>query len=214
VHPIARRRAHDLAVFLVPLALAFIPLAQPRDAPAPPPAPTPGRIAGQFLVALEELRDPRFFHTVIYVVQHDRNGAMGLVINRPLGDVPVGELFTELGLDPRGSRATIRVHYGGPVEPRRGFMLHTTDYLNPASQLTSEGVALTVAPAILEAVARGGGPRRSLFALGYAGWAPGQLEAEIDHGAWVTVPSDPELIFGGEAERKWEHALARKKTDI
>jgi putative transcriptional regulator len=213
VHPIARRPAHHLAVLLVPLVLAYIPMGKPRNAPAPP-ALTPGGITGQLLVALDELRDPRFFHTVIYMVRHDRSGAMGLVINRPLGEVPVSDLLNEVGPQPRGSRGKIRVHYGGPVEPGRGFMLHTTDYMSAGSQLIRDGVALTVTLTIVEAVARGTGPRRSLFAAGYAGWAPGQLEAEIDHGAWVAVPSDQELIFGGDDEHKWERALARRKTDV
>ena len=205
---------HRLTVALLLTVLASAPIGAGRALIATPRAAAPATFSGQLLVALDELRDPRFFHTVIYMVRHDRDGAMGLVVNRPLGEIPTVELLARLGVHDEGVRGTIRVHYGGPVEAGRGFVLHTADYMTTGSQLVADGVALTGAPEMLESIARGTGPRRSVFALGYAGWAPGQLEAEIHRGAWATVPSDVELLFGDDQGRKWERALAQRKLRI
>jgi putative transcriptional regulator len=170
--------------------------------------------SGQLLVALEDLRDPRFVRTVIYMIRHDRDGAMGLVVNRPVGDVPAVEVLARFAIYDDQVRGTIRVHYGGPVEPGRGFVLHTADRMIAGSQSVADGVAFTGSPEMLKAIARGSGPRRSLLALGYAGWAPGQLEGEIQRGAWATVPSDVALLFSDDPERTWERALARRKLQI
>ncbi|PYM20407.1 MAG: hypothetical protein DMD81_02010 [Candidatus Rokuibacteriota bacterium] len=156
--------------------IAFAPIRVDSTPAAPSALPAPTTLAGQLLVALDDLRDPRFFHTVILMIRHGRDGAMGLVVNRPLGEVPATELLASLGMQDDAARGNIRVHYGGPVEPGRGFVLHTTDRMVAASQRVADGVALTVAPEMLHALARRTGPRRSLFIVGYAGWAPGQLE--------------------------------------
>ncbi len=171
-------------------------------------------LAGQLLVATEDLRDPRFVRTVIYVLQHDAAGALGLVVNRPVVDAPLSRLLEEFGLEGRGAGGSIRVHYGGPVEPGRAFVLHTADYLGDGTHVIKDDVALTAQPQILAAIARGRGPRRALLMLGYAGWAPGQLEAEIQHGSWITVPSDETLVFDENYETKWERATARRKTEV
>ena len=203
---------HRLAVVIAMLALA--PIGAGRASIVTPGPADPTALSGQLLVALEELRDPRFFHTVIYMIRHDRDGAMGLVVNRPLRDVPAAELLAGLGIRGDGVAGTIRVHYGGPVESGRGFVLHTTDRMVSGSQLVVDGVAFTASPEMLEAIARGSGARRSIVALGYAGWAPGQLEGEMKRGAWATVPSDVALVFSAEPERTWERALARRKLRI
>jgi putative transcriptional regulator len=171
-------------------------------------------LSGQLLVALEELRDPRFVQTVIYMLRHDGDGAMGLVVNRPLGELPAGELLSRFGIQDDQGKGQIRVHYGGPVEPGRGFVLHTTDRMLPGSQPVSDGVAFTGSPDMLKSIARGAGPRRSIIALGYAGWAPGQLESEIRRGSWAIVPSDAALLFSDDLERMWDRALARRKLQI
>ena len=189
---------HRLATALLITVLALASSGVGRASIVAPRAPAPPTFSGQLLVALDEIRDPRFFHTVIYMVRHDRDGAMGLVVNRPLGEIPAAELLARIGVHDERARGTIRVHYGGPVEAGRGFVLHTADYMVAGSQLVADGIALTVAHEMLESIARGTGPRRSVFALGYAGWAPGQLEAEIHRGAWATVPSDVELLFGAD----------------
>jgi putative transcriptional regulator len=169
---------------------------------------------GQFLVATTELRDPRFVRTVVYMVQHDTRGAMGLVVNRPLGDVPLAVLLDRLGMNGDTASGDMRVHYGGPVEPTRGFVLHTTDYTSQGTQVVHDGIAITSQAEIFRAISAGKGPRRSLFALGYAGWAAGQLEGEIAAGAWVVVPADEALVFDQDYQRKWERAMARRSITL
>lgn len=176
-----------------------------------PETPRPRGLAGQLLVATDGLRDPRFVRTVIYMVRHDPTGALGLVVNRPLGETPLARLLDRLGLSGEGVSGTLRLHYGGPVEPKRGFVLHTAEWTGEDSRVVQGGVAFTTDPAILEAVARGAGPRRLLVTLGYAGWSPGQLEGEIDGGAWITVTADEALIFDEDAATKWDRAMARRK---
>jgi putative transcriptional regulator len=169
---------------------------------------------GQFLVATDELTDPRFVRTVVYVIHHDAGGAMGLIVNRPMGEASVADLLGGLGLDGKGVKGEILVHYGGPVEPAHGFVLHTTDYKIGGTQIVKDGIAVTSQPEVLRAIGTGTGPRRSLFTLGYAGWSPGQLEGEIKAGAWVVVPADEALVFDEHYEKKWERAMARRTIDL
>jgi putative transcriptional regulator len=171
-------------------------------------------LKGQLLVALEELRDPRFFRTVIYVLRHDADGAMGLVVNRPLAEMSAAEMLARFGVPDEQVRGTVRVHYGGPVEPGRGFVLHTADRMAAGSQIVAGDIAFTGSTEMLTLIARGTGPRQSLLVLGYAGWAPGQLEGEIQRGSWATVASDPALLFSDDPERTWERALARRKLRV
>lgn len=179
-------------------------------APADRAVPAASGLTGQLLVATPDLRDPRFVETVIYVVQHDPSGAMGIVVNRPLARVPLVRVLGELGLDPTGVSGDIRVHYGGPVDAARGVVLHTPDYAAKDTLRVNDKVSVTWAPEILRAIAAGQGPRRSLFALGYAGWGPGQLDAELDAGAWITVPADDDLVFGADYATKWQRAVGRR----
>lgn len=171
-------------------------------------------LTGQLLVATPELRDPRFVRTVVYMVRHNASGGMGLILNRPIGDASLSALLERLGVEGQGVKGEILVHYGGPVEPALGFVLHTTDYTIERSQVVKDGIAMTSQPEILRAIGTGTGPRRSLFALGYAGWAAGQLEAEIKAGAWVVVPADEALVFDDNSERKWEKAMARRTINL
>ncbi|MBI2491132.1 MAG: YqgE/AlgH family protein [Candidatus Rokubacteria bacterium] len=194
-----------VALAVVVLGLALAGAAAARDA---------GGLAGQLLVATDDIRDPRFHRTVIYLVRHDATGALGLVVNRPLGDVPLARVLEQFGAQEREAPGTLRVHYGGPVEPGRAFMLHTADYAGRETQVIKDGVAVTAHPDVLDALARGRGPRRTLFALGYAGWAPGQLEGELGRGAWIVVPADEALVFDDAAARKWDRAMARRKIDL
>ena len=185
-----------------------------RAGQAPPVPPRAGGLAGQLLVATTDLKDPRFVRTVIYMVHHDAGGAMGLVVNRPLGDTPLATLLEGLGVEGNGVKGGIRLYYGGPVEPRRGFVLHTTDYTSESTRIVKDEIALTVGTDILRAIGTGTGPRLSLIALGYAGWAPGQLEGEIAAGAWVVVPADEGLVFGENYEKKWDQAMARRMIQL
>lgn len=170
----------------------------------------PTSLAGRLLVAKPEMGDPRFRQTVIYMVRHDPRGAMGLVINRPVGDTPFALLLPQLGIESEGIGGSIRVHWGGPVEGKRGFVLHTRDYAGHGTLALDEAMALTDRPEIFRALADGTGPSRSLFTLGYAGWAPGQLEREMERGDWITVTADPDLIFDADAAGKWQRARARE----
>lgn len=173
------------------------------------------RLAGQLLVATSELEDPRFTRTVIYMVRHDaRTGAMGLVVNRQLGEVPMAVLLKQSGLPSAGAKGSVRLHVGGPVEATRIVVLHTDDYAGPDTVKVANGVAVTAEPSILQSIAEGKGPRRARFTLGYAGWAPGQLEAEMEAGYWIVVPSDDAIVFDDAYETKWDRAMAKRRISL
>jgi len=205
-------RGHGLRSLGVVLVLLMLGVAG-AGKPVPVLAQS-ASLTGQFLVATDELRDPRFMRTVVYMIRHDASGAMGLIVNRPLGDAFLSDLLERLGLGGKGVAGEILVHYGGPVDPGRGFFLHTTDYKIEGTQVIKDGIAITVQPEILRAIGAGTGPRRSLFAVGYAGWAAGQLEGEIKAGAWVAVPADEALVFDENYEKKWERAMARRTIQL
>jgi putative transcriptional regulator len=199
--------AWRLAVAVIVSALV-LPAAEAD--PATGGAPPLGNITGQFLVATDELRDPRFTRTVVYIVRHSDEGAMGFVVNRPIATGPLAEVLAPLGMDTTGIRGEITAYYGGPVEPALGFILHTIDYVGTGTLFVKGTIALTANPAILRDIGRGAGPRRSLFAMGYAGWSPGQLEGEIAAGHWEVVPADETLLFDENNQTKWERAMARR----
>ncbi len=167
-------------------------------------------LAGQLLVAKPDLRDPRFVRSVVYIFEHDATGAMGLILNRPVREVSLAELLEQAGLDGTGVKGEIRLHFGGPVEPGKGFVLHTADYKTEGTKAVNNGIAVTTRIEILRAISTNTGPRKSLFMLGYAGWAANQLESEIQAGAWEIVPPDEELVFDEHAETKWDRAMAKR----
>ena len=170
-----------------------------------------GYLTGQLLIAMPAMRDPRFTRTVIYVCAHNEEGAMGIVVNRLIGSISFQDLMEQLELDPdRIPEARMpSIHFGGPVETGRGFVLHTTDYLVPDSMQLSESLALTATVDILRDISEGAGPDRRLLALGYAGWGPGQLDDELQDNAWLSVDSDPEILFDKVLDDKWDRALAK-----
>ncbi len=174
---------------------------------------TDGYLAGQMLVAMPQMQDPRFTRTVVYVCAHTAEGAMGLVINRTLEQITFPDLLAQLDITATPECEPIRVHFGGPVDSGRGFVLHSTDYLQDSTLVVGDAVALTATVDVLRDIAAGQGPRRSLLALGYAGWSPGQLDEELRANAWLTVPADDELLFGPELERKWERAIGKLGID-
>ena len=205
-----RRRARLAAVLAAVVTLAaggVTPIGSGE------PVAAPG-LTGQLLVATPEMQDPRFAHTVIYMVHHDGSGAQGLVLNRPLGEVPLAALLQQMRMESAGATGTVRLHSGGPVEPLLMFVLHTAEYATEGTRVIKDGISLTQQTAILGAIAQGKGPRRALFALGYAGWAPGQLEAEMKAGAWVRAPADEALVFDTDYERKWDRAMERRRIDL
>jgi putative transcriptional regulator len=171
-------------------------------------------LAGRLLVATETLRDPRFARTVIYMVRHTEGGALGLVVNIPMGDAPFERALEPFGLEVPPGSGKVRVYYGGPVESQRGFVLHTPDWKGEGTLVIDTHFALSEDPKVLLAMARGGGPRRALFCLGYAGWAPGQLDAELDRGSWGIAPADEKLVFDEDPKVKWIEATARRLLDL
>jgi len=139
---------------------------------------------------------------------------MGLVVNKLLASLSMDELFTHLKLEPaRRNRARL-VHFGGPVEPGRGFVLHTAEYREESTLPVSDEFAVTATLDILRAIGRGEGPQRSLLALGYAGWAPGQLDAEMQANGWLSVDADADLVFDNDIDGKWQRALAKLGVDL
>jgi len=148
-------------------------------------------LTGQLLIAMPGMRDSRFARTVIYVCAHHPDGAMGLVINRLVGAITFPDLLTQLGIGPPAVDDEIRVHFGGPVESGRGFVLHSGEY-----------------------IAAGSGPRRKLLALGYAGWGPGQLDSEIQANGWLHVAPDEDLVFDDALDSKWERAIGKLGVDV
>jgi putative transcriptional regulator len=177
-------------------------------------AETEAAFAGQHLVATEEMTDSRFVETVIYMVKHDSEGTLGLVINRPLAKGPIDDLLKGFGAATKGSKREVVIHYGGPVSSLQGFVLHSDDVKLENSTKVKDGIAMTSDIKMIEAIAAGKGPRQSLIMLGYAGWAPGQLEAEIKNNAWFVIPADKSLIFGRDAEKKWHQAMDRRQTPL
>ncbi len=204
-------RLPGLVVATVGLLLAWvIGIGFPPHAPAEESQ----YLTGQLLVATPEMRDPRFAKSVIYMVSHNKDGAMGVVVNRPLATGPISDIFKRLGLDTEGASGKITLHYGGPVQPGQGFVLHSNDYVREDSIVVRNGLALSGDVEVLRAISRGKGPRRSLLLLGYAGWAPGQLEAEIKANDWFTIPAEEILIFDEDAGTKWDRAMDRRKIAL
>jgi putative transcriptional regulator len=139
---------------------------------------------------------------------------MGLVINKPLQSLTLDELYTHLKLEPARLNQARPVLFGGPVDPGRGFVLHTPDYSEDATLKIGGDFAVTATLDILRAIGTGGGPNRSILALGYAGWAPGQLDAEIQANGWLSVTADADLVFDGDLDGKWQRALAKLGVDL
>jgi len=172
---------------------------------------------GQILIAMPWMSDERFARTLIYLCAHSADGAMGIVLNQLVSHVSFPELLVQLDVIPASQQIRLpsparemKVHRGGPVETGRGFVLHSADFTIANSTLPiDDGICLTATLEILQAIAAGEGPAQALLALGYAGWAPGQLENEIQHNGWLTVPADEELIFGPELEQKYDRAFQK-----
>lgn len=173
-----------------------------------------GYLAGQMLIAMPQMRDARFSRAVVYVCAHTAEGAMGLVINRMFNGLTFPDLLEQLNIEPTPRCEPIKIHFGGPVEAGRGFVLHSTDYVQETTLVVNDEVGLTATIDVLKAIAQGEGPARSLLALGYAGWSAGQLDNEIRDNAWLSVEPDDELLFGTDLDTKWERAIAKIGVDF
>jgi putative transcriptional regulator len=167
-------------------------------------------LSGQLLVAMPQMQDPRFARSVVYLCAHSEEaGAMGFVINKTIDALTVDELYVHLNIEPVRSNRPLPVHFGGPVDPGRGFVLHSAEYREEGTLGIGDEFAMTATLDILRAMGKGEGPRQSLLALGYAGWAPGQLDAEIQANGWLSVAADADLVFGEADDSKWQRALAK-----
>ncbi|MGF1625838.1 MAG: YqgE/AlgH family protein [Alphaproteobacteria bacterium] len=166
-------------------------------------------MAGQLLIAMPQMIDERFERSVIYMCVHNGKGAMGLVVNKLLESLTFADMLSQLKIEAGPWADELPVHFGGPVESGRGFVLHTDDYEHEGTLQVNDGLALTSTVDVLKAISEGSGPRLSLLALGYAGWGPGQLESEIQANGWLHVPADEAILFSENCEEKWASAIAK-----
>jgi putative transcriptional regulator len=199
------------------------PAAKPAAGKSKPRrTPKRGYLDGQMLIAMPSMGDERFARTVIYVCAHSSEGAMGIIVNQPAPHISFPDLLVQLEVVPAAdliqlpSRAGgVKVLKGGPVDTQRGFVLHSADFFIENSTLPiDEGICLTATLDILKAIARGEGPASAILALGYAGWAPGQLEQEINQNGWLHCPADSELIFGQDTDGKYARAMKKIGIDL
>ena len=180
-----------------------------------------GYLDGQLLIAMPVMGDPRFERSVIYLCAHSPDGAMGIMVNRPVGSIDFPELLVQLNIIDKDEQIklpenaeTLKVLRGGPVDTGRGFVLHSSDfYIENATLRIDEGICLTATVDILKAIANGSGPKHAILALGYAGWRAGQLEAEIQGNGWLHCDADPDLVFGDDVEEKYTRALRKIGVD-
>jgi putative transcriptional regulator len=196
-------------------ALALPALLAGAVAPSAPEQSAPSRqsLTGQLLIASPEMRDPRFDHAVVLVVKHDRDGALGIVINKPVGERPLGEFLAALGEKSDGD-AKVPLFIGGPVQLDVMLVLHSAEYHVSGTLAVDGQVAVTGDPRILRDMAAKTGPQKSLLAFGYAGWAAGQLDGEMEHNVWFTAPEDPALVFDADRDKVWDLAMARRTRDL
>ena len=172
-------------------------------------------LAGQILIAMPAMEDPRFQRSVIYVCAHTEKGAMGIVINKRLPTLTFAELLEQLDIETTGQTRSLPIHFGGPVDTGRGFVLHSLDYgVQEATLSVAGSIGLTATVDILKALARGQGPNKALLALGYAGWEAGQLEDEIRANGWLTAAANEALLFGDDIEVKWQRAIGALGIDL
>jgi putative transcriptional regulator len=184
-------------------------------------SPDHGYLDGQLLIAMPVMGDPRFERSVIYMCAHSSEGAMGIMVNRPAGSIDFPELLVQLDIIKEDDQIklpenaeSMKVLKGGPVDTGRGFVLHSSDfYIENATLRIDDGICLTATVDILKAIAKGSGPKHAILALGYAGWAPGQLENEIQGNGWLHCDADQDLIFGGDVEEKYARALRKIGID-
>ncbi len=209
----ARWRIASLAGVAGAFAVALLASGATSGEP-PAGGRAPPGLTGQLLVASPRMEDPRFARAVVYMVRHDETGALGLIVNRPFKELPIALLLDRLGLEHQGVGGSLRTYYGGPVEPGRVFVLHTADYRGEGTEVVAGGIALSAPPGVLRALGRGAGPRRAILVLSYSGWGPGQLEREMQAGAWIAVPADAALVFDDHDDGKWDRAMARRKIEL
>jgi len=175
-----------------------------------PPATLPSaNLVGRFLVAAPSMPDESFRKSVIFICKHDGDGALGIIVNNKLDDLPLGQVYKQLGIAVPKNAIELPVLFGGPVETSRGLVLHSADYKREETLLIDGGLALTASLEILKDMAEGSGPKQAWLALGHSGWSPGQLDREMRDNAWLVVDADPNLVFDPDFDAKWQRALDR-----
>lgn len=175
--------------------------------------PDEGMLTGKLLVATPAIADGCFGKSVIFVCAHNDSGAMGVIVNHAVENVHIEDIFSQLHITMR-EKPNLPVHFGGPVEPHRGFILHTSDQVLDDSVVEGDGIALTANIAMLKVIALGAGPQQAILCLGYAGWGAGQLESEIEGGSWIVVPSSRHLVFDADNDLKWHLSASGIGVDI
>lgn len=166
-------------------------------------------LVGRFLVAAPSMPDERFQKSVVFVCKHDDDGALGIIVNNKVDDLPLGQVYKQLGIDGPQVAALQPVLFGGPVETARGLVLHSADYKRDETMLIGSSLALTASLEILKDMAGGTGPKQAWLALGHSGWSPGQLDREMQDNAWLVVDADPTLVFDPDLDAKWQRVLDR-----
>ena len=197
-----------LAAIVIPASLLHAALQSPTDTPGQP------SLAGQMLIAAPGLLDPRFDHTVILMVRHGADGALGIVINRPVGEQSLKSVLAAIGEKNDDVTGNLRIFYGGPVQPEIGFVLHSTDYKRDQTIAIGEHAAMTSSHEILRDSAGGHGPEKVLVAFGYAGWGAGQLEGELAQHGWFIAASDTKLVFDLDRDKVWDEAMMHRTQDL
>ena len=175
---------------------------------------TKGSLAGHLLVATPQIQESCFARSVIYMCAHNDEGAMGVIINTTIDSIGIVDVFNQLDISGELRPQAFPVHFGGPVEANRGFVLHSTDYSSGESLIEANGIAVTASISILQNIGKGMGPQQGMLILGYAGWSPGQLESEIESGSWMVVPASPKLVFTADNDLKWNLAMGTLGIDI
>lgn len=171
-------------------------------------------LTGKFLIAMPGMGDPRFEKSLILVCAHSADGAMGLIVNKPMREPGFRRLLDQLGITPGPACSSVPVMFGGPVEGGHGFVLHSPDYAADDGTLSvGDTFGMTATLQVLEDLAHGEGPESALLALGYSGWGPGQLEAEILRNGWLSCDASAEIVFSRDAGAKWERALKTLGVD-
>jgi putative transcriptional regulator len=164
-------------------------------------------LVGRFLVAAPSMPDERFQKSVVFICKHDEDGALGIIVNNKVDDLPLGQVYKQLGIEVSEVAAERPVLFGGPVEPTRGLVLHSADYKRDETLLIEGGMALTASQEILKDMADGSGPKEAWLALGHSSWSPGQLDREMQDNAWLVVDADSALVFDPDFDAKWHRAL-------
>ena len=195
---------------LIGLISVVVPAGLHAALPRQELTPQARSLTGYLLVASPRMGDPRFQRTVLLVVRHDKNGALGITINRPLAERPLAMLLEALGETAQAAAGTVRLFAGGPVQPEIALIVHSADYDRQETLHVTADVSVTTSLEVLRDIARKTGPQKALVALGYAGWAAGQLETELARDDWLVAPADAALIFDIARERVWDEAMAHR----